>query len=258
MRLPPFARLVLRNFVSNLDPVSIAVRFGQPAFVVVVLGIMFTPLISSSDATTGGNYMAFLVPGMVAFQMVLGGVVAGNLFWLDRRWAMVEQIFSGPFLRSEYLAGLVVTTLIFSLAGAGIMLLVALPFVGLPALSLEGTLVVLATIALGSVFFSGLLIAVGSRLRSANQYFTVQAVLQYFVVFLSTVYYPVTSKTPRALAILVYGNPLTYAVNAVRDAFVGNLGTPDLVALGVLAVLALAIFALAALGFRHLDPGPVQ
>ncbi|EQD78702.1 ABC-type multidrug transport system, permease component, partial [mine drainage metagenome] len=58
-------------------------------------------------------------------QMVLGGVVAGNLFWLDRRWAMVEQIFSGPFLRSEYLAGLVVTTLIFSLAGAGIMLLVA-------------------------------------------------------------------------------------------------------------------------------------
>ncbi len=257
MRLPPFLRLVVRNFVSNMDPLSMIVRFGQPAFVVVVLGIMFSPIISS-EATTGGSYMAFLVPGMVAFQMILGGVVAGNLFWLDRRWAMVEQIFSGPFLRSEYLAGLVVTTLVFSLAGAGIMLLVALPFVGLPALSLEGTAVVLATIALGSVFFSGLLIALGTQLRSANQYFTIQAVLQYFVVFLSTVYYPVTSKTPAVLAAIVYGNPLTYAVNAVRDAFAGTVGPQDLLWLGILGLLALLVFSVAAWGFRHLEPGPVQ
>ncbi len=51
--------------------------------------------------------------------MITGGVVSGNLFWLDRRRAVVEQIISGPFLRSEYLGGLVRTTPLFSLVGVG-------------------------------------------------------------------------------------------------------------------------------------------
>ena len=170
---------------------------------IIVLGTMFSTIISS-NVTGGTSYTAFLVPGMVAFQMITGGVVSGNLFWLDRRWSMVEQVFSGPFLRAEYLGGLVLTSLLFSLVGVGIMMLVGLPFIGLPALSLAGTGAVLLTVALGSVFFAGLLIAIGTRLRSANVYFSIQSFLQLFVILLSTVYYPVTSKTPKALAIIFY------------------------------------------------------
>jgi ABC-type polysaccharide/polyol phosphate export permease len=84
---------VIRNFASNLDPLTVTIRFGQPAVTIVVLGTMFSSIISSS-VTGGSSYTAFLVPGMIAFQMITGGVVSGNLFWLDRRWAMVEQIFS--------------------------------------------------------------------------------------------------------------------------------------------------------------------
>ena len=120
MRLPPVLRLVVRNFASNLDPLTVIIRFGQPAVTIVVLGTMFSSIITSG-ATGGGSYTAFLVPGMVAFQMITGGIVSGNLFWLDRRWAMVEQVFSGPFLRSEYLGGLVLTTLLFSLVGVVVM-----------------------------------------------------------------------------------------------------------------------------------------
>ncbi len=171
---------------------------------------------------------------------------------------MVEQIFSGPFLKAEYLAGLLITTLLFALVGVGLMLLVALPFVGLPALSLLGIVVVLLSIGFGSVFFAGVLIAIGSRLRSANAYFTIQSFLQLFLVFLSTVYYPVSPSTPRALAIILDGNPLTYAANATRDAFRGTLGPSDMVSLLVLGILAAIAFALAIQGFRTLDPGPIQ
>jgi ABC-2 type transport system permease protein len=257
VRLPPVLRLVVRNFASNLDLLTVIVRFGQPAITIVVLGTMFSPLISSS-ATGGSSYTAFLVPGMVAFQMITGGVVSGNLFWLDRRWAMVEQIFSGPFLRAEYLAGLVLTTLLFSLVGVGVMMAVGLPFIGLPPLSLLGIGAVLLTVALGSIFFAGLLIALGTRLRSANAYFTIQSFLQLFVIFLSTVYYPVTAKTPRALAVIFYGNPLTYAANTIRDAFANTLGPSDVVSLGVLAALAAAAFGAAIWGFRRMDLGPIQ
>ncbi|EQD71737.1 membrane protein containing ABC-2 type transporter domain protein, partial [mine drainage metagenome] len=166
-------------------------------------------------------------------------------FWLDRRWAMVEQIFSGPFRRSEYLGGLVLTTLLFALVGVGIMMLVGLPFIGIPSLSPLGVATVLLTVALGSIFFAGLLIALGTRLRSANAYFTIQSFLQLFVIFLSTVYYPITSNTPKILAVVFYANPLTYAANTIRDAFAGTLGGTDLEALGVLGALAIVAFGAA-------------
>ena len=257
MKLPPVLRLVVRNFSSNLDLITVLIRFGQPAITIVVLGTMFTTIVSST-ATGGTSYTAFLVPGMVAFQMITGGIVSGNLFWLDRRWAMTEQIFSGPFLRAEYLGGLVLTTLLFSLVGVGVMILVGVPFIGLPALSAASVGLVLATVALGSVFFAGLLIALGTRLRSANAYFSIQSFLQLFVIFLSTVYYPVTGRTPRVLAAIFYGNPLTYAANTIRDAFANTFTGSDLAALGVLALLATLSFGFAVWGFRNLELGPIQ
>ncbi len=256
MTLPPVVRLVVRNFASNLDPLTVIIRFGQPAITIIVLGTVFTNLIPST-ATNGQSYTAFLVPGMVAFQMITGGVVSGNLFWLDRRWAMVEQIFSGPFLRAEYLLGLVLTTLLFALVGVGVMVLVGIPLIGLPALTPLGLGVVLLTVGLGGIFFAGLLIALGTQLRSANAYFTIQSFLQLFVIFLSTVYYPASSAPP-ALAAIFYANPLTYAANTIRDAFANTLGFGDVQALAVLAGLAALAFGAAIWGFRRMELGPIQ
>lgn len=256
MRLPPVVRLVVRNFRASIDPITLLVMFGQPAFLIVILGTMFDQLIPSVGSS--GSYVAFLVPGMIASQMITGAVLSGRILWLDRRWSMVEQLFSGPFLRAEYLAALLLTTLLFALAGVGIMALVALPLVGLPGLSGIELLVILGTIALGATFFGGLLIAIGAQIRSANLYFTIQSLLQYFLIFISTVYYPVTARTPTALRVVVYLNPLTYAANAVRDAYTHAFGPGDLTAGAVLGGLAVLTFGLAILSFGRIEFGPVQ
>jgi ABC-2 type transport system permease protein len=256
VNLPPVLRLVVRNFAATLDPITLLVMFGQPAFLIVILGTMFDQLIPSVGSS--GSYIAYLVPGMIASQMITGAVLAGRIFWLDRRWAMVEQIFSGPFLRAEYLAALLVTALLFSLVGVGIMVLVALPLIGLTPLSPLEVGAILGTIALGSLFFGALLVALGGRIRSANLYFTIQSLLQYFLIFISTVYYPVTSKTPEVLRAIVYANPLTYAANTVRDAFTHSFGSGDLVGASILGGLAIVTFTLAVLSFRTLEMGPVQ
>jgi len=257
VKLPGVVRLLVRNFESNLDLITLIVMFGQPAFLIVVLGTMFSQIVSGVGGT--GSYTQFLVPGMVASQMITGAVLAGRIFWLDRRWSMVEQLFSGPFRRAEYLAALLLTTLTFALVGVGLMVLVALPLIGLPPLSPLELVSILGTIGIGSVFFGGLLIAIGARIRSANLYFTIQSLLQYFLVFISTVYYPVTSGTPVSLRAIVYANPLTYAANTVRDAFLGRgFGPGDAEAAVILGALALVTFTLAVLSFRKLEFGPIQ
>jgi ABC-2 type transport system permease protein len=257
-RVPPVLRLVVRNFRASLDSITLLVMFGQPAFLIVILGTMFNQLVAPGTVGASSSYVDFLVPGMIASQMITGAVLAGRIFWLDRRWSMVEQIFSGPFLRAEYLAALLLTTLLFALVGVGLMALVALPLAGLPSLSVFELAVILGTIALGATFFGGLLIAIGGRIRSANLYFTIQSLLQYFLIFISTVYYPITSKTPAVLRVVMYGNPLTYAADTVRDAFTRSFGPGDLTAGAVLAILATGSFLAAVASFRHLEFGPVQ
>jgi ABC-2 type transport system permease protein len=257
-RVPPVVRLVVRNFRSSLDPITLLVMFGQPAFLIVILGTMFNHLVPSSAVGASGSYVAYLVPGMIASQMITGAVLAGRIFWLDRRWSMVEQIFCGPFLRAEYLAALLLTTLLFALVGVGLMALVALPLAGLHTLTAFELAVVLGTIALGATCFGGLLIAIGSRIRSANLYFTIQSVLQYFLIFISSVYYPITGATPAVLRAVMWANPLTYAADTVRDAFDHQFGPGDLTAGAILAGLAAVTFLAAIAGFRRLDFGPTQ
>ncbi|MGA8665097.1 MAG: ABC transporter permease, partial [Thermoplasmata archaeon] len=70
MTLPPVLRLVVRNFRASIDPITLLVMFGQPAFLIVILGTMFNQLIPSVGSS--GSYVAFLVPGMIASQMITG------------------------------------------------------------------------------------------------------------------------------------------------------------------------------------------
>ncbi|EQD26780.1 ABC-type multidrug transport system, permease component, partial [mine drainage metagenome] len=241
MTLPHIIRLVVRNFQAALDPLTMLVIFGQPAFLVIVLGTMFGQLIGSVGAS--GSYVAFFVPGMIATTMITGAVLAARILWLDRRFSMVEQLLSGPYERLDYIGALLLTTLLFSLVGVAILVLVALPLLGLHSLTAEGLLVVLGTVALGATFFGGALISLAARTRSSTLFFTVQSLLQFFVIYVSTVYYPVTGRTPAPLRLAIDVNPLTYAAQIIRDAFLLRLDTGDLFAGLVLGVLAGLSFA---------------
>lgn len=255
MRLPHVFRLVARNFQAALDPLTMLVVFGQPAFLVIILGTMFGQLISSVGPS--GSYLAYFVPGMIATTMISGAVLAARILWLDRRFSMVEQILSGPYERLDYIGALLITTLLFALVGVVILVGVALPLLGLRALDAEGVLVVVGTVVLGATFFGGALISLAARTRSSTLFFTVQSLLQFFVIYVSTVYYPVTARTPEALRVAIYVNPLTYAAQIIRDAFLHTLGVMDVLAGLVLALLAAVAFTSAVVFIGRIRYGPI-
>ena len=200
---------------------------------------------SLSSAGGGGNYLAFLTPGILSFQVVMAGTVGGSILWADRRWGMFAQLLSGPFTRLQYLLGIMLTSMLFGLGGAVVMLAVAWALLGtVPTAPLAlGTM--FGVIVIGSIFFGALMLFLGALVKSNTAYNSIQILLIFIVNFASTVFYPLSSTLPLGLRVLFEINPLTYVADAVRGAYSGTLTATDGYQLIVLAVETVVFLYLA-------------
>ncbi len=234
-------RLTYRIIRSALDINTISFLVLLPVGYLLIMGLMMGSIIHTfSYGGTNLSYVSFIAPGVVADQILMGGSMAGWVLWSDKRTGMLEQIFSMPFSRFEYQLSNLVAMILVTFGGALIMILVAIPFISL-RITIGGFLLVCVFLVLGTLTFGSIMLALGATVRS-NQVFNVISNVMFFVVtFTSSVFYPITSQTPRALAIAARLNPLTYVVDGIRSAFLNTSSGIDLLYIGVL-VLTSAIF----------------
>ncbi len=233
-RLPNLLRLVYRNTVVNTDPGSLIILVGLPGLYLVFFGFGFQSL--GSAGSGGGSYLDFLTPGIMAFQAVMAGTVGGGMLWADRRWGMLSQLLVGPITRLDYLLGIMLTSLLFGLGGAVVMLGIAFALLGAVPVGLVGVLGMLATITLGSIFFGAVMLLLAALVKSNTAYNSVQILIIFVVNFASTVFYPLSNRLPVALQVLFRLNPLTYVADAVRGAYNGSLTPTDWLQLLVLGI----------------------
>lgn len=208
-----------------MDYASLVVIIGLPAMYLIFLGTMFVSLVSTF--TVNGvtfNYTSYLAPGIVAFQTVMAGTVGGGMLWLDRRYGMFAQILSGPFSRSQYLLGIMLATTAASLAGAGVMIAIAVPLGTKIYFSPGGMGLVLLNLIVGGIFFCSTMLYIAARVKTNQAYNSIQIIILFVINFVSDVFYPITSATPFPLRILSYINPLTYISDGIR----AGLGNPSL------------------------------
>ncbi len=242
MPLPKLLRLIYRNIRVNTDPGSLIILVGLPALYLIFFGFGFQSL---SGAARSGNYLAFLTPGILSFQVVMAGTVGGSILWADRRWGMFAQLLSGPFTRLEYLLGIMLTSLLFGLGGSAVMLGVAWLLLGTGPTSPLALGLMFGVIVLGSIFFGSLMLLLGALVKSNTAYNSIQILLIFVVNFASTVFYPLSAGLPVALQVLFRINPLTYVADAVRGAYAGSLTATDGYQLLLLAVESVVILYLA-------------
>jgi ABC-2 type transport system permease protein len=217
--VPNILRLVYRNILVNTDPGSLIILIGLPAMYLVFFGFGFQSLAGGAGTT----YLKYLTPGIMSFQVVMAGTVGGSMLWADRRWGMLSQLLMGPFTRLQYLMGIMLTSLLFGLAGAAVMLGVALVLLGSIPTQLLAYGVIFASITVGSIFFGALMLFISALVKSNTAYNSIQILLIFFVNFASTVFYPVSNGLPVVLRVLFQVNPLTYVSDVVRGAYLGNL-----------------------------------
>lgn len=244
MITPGIFRLVYRNVKVNVDPGNLIILIGIPALYLVFFGLGIQSMMSSFNPG-GGGYLAFLTPGIMGFQAVTAGLVGGSMLWADRRFGMLAQLLVGPFSRLQYLFGIILTSMIFGLAGAGVMLLGSYLLVGSLALTASGTVMMFTIVGLGSILFGSLMLLISAFVRSSNTYTGIQVLIVFVVNFASTVFYPLSSSLPLGMRILFLANPLTYVVNLTRDAFLGTMPSADLYQFLLLGIETLVMIALA-------------
>ncbi|HTT34799.1 MAG TPA: ABC transporter permease [Thermoplasmata archaeon] len=251
MAAPTLARLVYRNVRVNADPATLIILLGLPAMYLIFFGYGFSSLASSGGSGTG--YLAFLAPGIMAFQSVMAGTVAGSILWADRRWGMLAQLLVGPFSRVEYLLGIIVTSALFGLGGAVLMLALAVGLLGTTTLTTVGVASMLGAIALGSVLFGGLMLLLAALVKSNNAYNSLQILLIFVVNFASTVFYPLSSGLPIGLKAMFVANPLTYIADAVRHGYAGGFQASDALGFLLLAVETVVLLVLATRAYLRSD-----
>ncbi|MGD0250850.1 MAG: ABC transporter permease [Thermoplasmata archaeon] len=243
MPLPNLLRLIYRNIVVNTDPGSLIILVGLPAMYLIFFGYGFSSITSASGSGTA--YLSFLTPGIMSFQVVMAGTVGGSILWADRRWGMLSQLLSGPFTRLQYLMGIMLTSMLFGLGGALVMLGVAFALLGtIPTGALALGLIFLSIVA-GSIFFGALMLLIAALVKSNTAYNSVQILLIFVVNFASTVFYPLSNGLPLVLRVLFRVNPLTYVSDAVRGAYTGTLNLTDVYQLLLLLVETVVVLFLA-------------
>jgi ABC-2 type transport system permease protein len=245
MAWPNLLRLVYRNIRVNTDAGSLIILVGLPAMYLVFFGFGFQSVASGADPGLGGGYLRFLGPGIMSFQAVMAGTVGGSMLWADRRWGMLAQLLVGPFTRLQYLLGIMVTSLLFGLVGALVMLGASAVLLGGALPGVLAVLAMLGVIGLGSLFFGSLMLLISALVKSNNAYNSIQILVLFLVNFASTVFYPLSPQLPGVLKVLFLVNPLTYIANNVRGVYLSSLNGTDLLELGVLAAETVVLLYLA-------------
>lgn len=209
---------------------------GQPLLFLVTFGFGFGPMYTRANG--GANYLDFLAPGIVAMSILFTAVFSGlEVIW-DRQFGFLKETMVAPISRTEIMIGK-------TLGGASIamvqgLIVLSLTYVlGFRIPSLAGLVLGLAFMFLIAIFFTGLGLAIASKMTDMHGFQLIMNFLIMPIFFLSGALFPL-ENLPSAIYFISRIDPLTYGVDGLRGAIAGMsvFGVhSDLAVVGLLSVL---------------------
>ncbi|PZG44951.1 ABC transporter [Spongiactinospora gelatinilytica] len=190
----------------------------QPVLWLFVMGTGLGTLVSG--AIPGLDFRTFMYPGMISMTVIMTAMFsAGSIVW-DREFGFLREMLVAPVSRTaivvgKCLGGAVVAT------GQGIVILALAGAVGVPYDP------VLMLTLLGEMFLAAFTITafgvmLAARMKNMQSFFGVMQMAIMPMMFLSGAMFPL-ANLPSWLHVLTTVNPLTYAVDPMRQAVFGSL-----------------------------------
>ena len=208
---------------------------GQPLLFLLALGYGIGSLYKRAG---GGNYITFLVPGIITQTILFGAIFWGiNVIW-DKQFGFLKETLVAPISRLRILTGSALGGATTTVVQALLVFFISF-FLGFRPYNWALTPVALLVV----IFFSFALTCFGAGLAAiVNDFQGFQAINQFLIFplyFLSSSLFPL-DNVPKALKIIASVNPVSYTVDALRTLLINqsHFGlTKDLIVITITMVV---------------------
>lgn len=222
---------------------------GSLAQAVFFLGIIGVGLNGIVDIP-GTSYLAFMAPGIVAMTVLFPSIIAGVSVLWDKQFGFLKEILVAPVSRLSIMLGKALggaTTSMFQ----GIFMLVLVVVLNIIPLSVYGLVVSIFLMAITSLTFVSMGLAIASRMDDPHGFQMIMNFLIMPMFMLSGAFFPI-DNLPGPLMFFVSLDPLTYTVDGMRNAFLGVSTYSLLFSTAVLSVFCVAMLLLGAYLFNKI------
>jgi ABC-2 type transport system permease protein len=221
---------------------------GQPLLFLLALGYGLGAVFQRAGQ---GNYLQFLVPGIMAQTVLFSAMFYGAMIMFDRQFGFLKETLVAPVRRSIIMFG-------GALGGAttamiqGTLLLIIATALGFRPQHWLLVIPALAVLALLSIAIASFSSGIGSFVQDMQGFQAINQFLVFPLYFLSGAIYPL-DHVPTWLHIVAECNPMSYAIDALRDLLIGQTHfglSRDLI---VLAVTVVVMVAFGAYRFQRIE-----
>jgi ABC-2 type transport system permease protein len=239
----------------------------QPVLWLFVMGTGLGSLVQGS--IPGVDFRTFMYPGMISMTVIMTGMFsAGSIVW-DREFGFLREMLVAPVSRGAIVIGKCLGGAIVA-SGQGVVILAMAGLVGVPySPGLMLTLLVEMFVAAFAVTAFGVMLA--ARMKNMQSFFGLMQMAIMPMMFLSGAMFPL-ANLPSWLHVLTVLNPMTYAVDPMRQAVFAAIDAPPQVnamlnpgvrwfdwqvpvpvELGMVALMGLVLLGLGIVQFRRTD-----
>lgn len=227
---------------------QIIASLGQPLLYLLVLGFGLGPVFQQSGQ---GSYFQFIAPGVVGMAILFMSIFSGiGLLW-DRQFGFLKETLVAPVPRLQIMVGRTLGGATIALL-QGTLILAVCVIAGFRPHDLAAVPLALLFMALIAIVFAALGTAIGSALRDMQGFQLIMNFLVMPIFFLSGALFPL-ANLPAALALATRLDPLSYGIDGLRGALIGQSQFGVLTNLSVLCVVASCFLAMGAWLFSKIQ-----
>jgi ABC-2 type transport system permease protein len=192
---------------------------GQPLLLMLALGYGIGAIYSKAGE---GNYLQFLVPGIITQTVLLSAVFWGMIILQDKRFGFLSELLVAPVARIRILLGSALGGATISMMQGLLVFIIALVFGFRPDnwLLMIPALFILVLMSLALTSFGA---AIASSVDDFQGFQSINNLLVMPLFFLSSALYPL-ENLPAILKFLTTINPVSYMVDALRYFMTGVTG----------------------------------
>jgi len=208
----------------------------------VMFVLLFTYLFGGAIAGSTGDYLDYILPGILVMSVLFTTVYSGVTLCTDMTKGVVDRFRSLPIWRPAPLVGALLGDSVRYLIAGTVIIALGLALGFRPEAGVGGVVAALALVVVFAFGLSWAFTTLGLLLRSPNAVMNAGFMSIFPLTFLSNVF--VDPETlPAGLKWFVDVNPVSHLVDASRGLMAGTASAGEIVYVFVAAAVVTAIFA---------------